>query len=192
MIGLLEKINRFSVKRWIKKNRKRFRFFGNDIIIEPPKAIDGIENMEIYSGVRIASDAWLVAIPMLGGECVMKIGEGTIIGHYNHIFATKGIEIGNHVITADKVYISDNSHSYEDISIPVLKQTIKQLGKVSIGDDSWLGENVCVLGSKIGKHCVIGANSVVTHDIPDYSVAIGAPAKVIKRYSFDTKEWEAV
>lgn len=64
---------------------------------------------------------------------------------------------------------------------------------VHIGDGSWLGTHVVIAGNiTIGKHCVIGANSVVTKDIPDYSVAVGIPAKVVKRYNFDTKCWECV
>ena len=63
---------------------------------------------------------------------------------------------------------------------------------VVIGEGSWLGEHVCVIGASIGKNCVIGANSVVTHDVPDYSIAVGVPAKVIKRYNFNSKQWEKV
>lgn len=59
-----------------------------------------------------------------------------------------------------------------------------------IGDGSWLGKNVVVIGNvSIGKNCVIAANSVVTKDVPDYSIAAGIPARVIKRYDFDRKEW---
>ena len=67
-----------------------------------------------------------------------------------------------------------------------------QNGKVRIGSGSWIGENACILGVIIGKQCVIGANSVVTKDIPDYSVAVGIPAKVIKKYNFETQQWERV
>jgi acetyltransferase-like isoleucine patch superfamily enzyme len=117
------------------------------------------------------------------------IGDGSCIGNFNHIYATKSIVIGKNVLTADKVYISDNLHGYEDISLPILHQPIKQIGTVIIGDGSWLGENVCVIGAKIGVNCVIGANSVVTKDIPDYCVAVGSPAKIIKRYCFEKQEW---
>ena len=58
-----------------------------------------------------------------------------------------------------------------------------------IGDDSWIGENVCIIGASIGRHCVIGANAVVTKEIPDYCVAVGNPARVIKRYDFEQKDW---
>ena len=87
------------------------------------------------------------------------------------------------------MYISDNLHGYKDIKTPIWKQPIVQNRDVEIGEGSWIGENVCILGVHIGKHCVIGANSVVTHDIPDYSVAVGSPAKVIKRYDFENNQW---
>ena len=62
--------------------------------------------------------------------------------------------------------------------------------EVQIGEGSWLGENVCVMGVSIGKHCVVGANSVVTKDFPDYCVIVGAPAKIIKRYCFEQQKWK--
>ncbi len=74
-----------------------------------------------------------------------------------------------------------------------MRQGIRPPMPVSIGDRSWLGQNVCVLpGASIGEHCVIGANSVVTSPIPDFSVAVGAPARVIKRYNGKTGGWERV
>ena len=102
----------------------------------------------------------------------------------------KKIIIGKKVLTADKVYISDNLHSYEDVTIPIIDQKIKQINHVEIGDGTWIGENVCILGVKIGKNCVIGANSVVTKDIPDYSVVVGSPAVIIKKFNITANRWE--
>jgi acetyltransferase-like isoleucine patch superfamily enzyme len=80
------------------------------------------------------------------------------------------------------VYITDQNHGYEDITRPISQQTQPERAVV-IGDGSWLGYGAVVLpGVTIGKHCVIGANSVVTSDIPDFSVAVGVPARVIRRY----------
>lgn len=87
------------------------------------------------------------------------------------------------------------NHEYRNIKLPVSKQGIMSQmdSKVIIGEGSWLGTNVVVVGKvRIGKHCVIGANSVVTKDIPDYSVAAGIPAKVIKKYDFEKEEWVRV
>ena len=121
--------------------------------------------------------------------CKFVIKDGCSIGNFNHIYATGELTIEEHVLTADRVYISDNLHGYEDITTPIHKQPIKQNGHVTIGEGSWLGENVCVVGASVGKHCVIGSNSVVTKDIPDYSVAVGIPARAIKRYDFELKKW---
>jgi len=171
-------------------NRNRFKQFGIKSAILHPLKIDGIQNITVGSNVYIAYKTWLASLPLSGEEhCELVIGDGTNIGNFNHIYSTKSIVIGKNVLTADKVYISDNLHGYEDIHVPVMKQAIKQIGTVSIGDGSWLGENVCVIGANIGKNCVVGANSVVTKDIPDYCVAIGSPARVIKRYCFDNDKW---
>lgn len=171
--------------------KKHFLFFGEKSNVIFPLSIDGMENISIGNHVYVAYKTWLAAVPLTGAEkCELIIGDGTNIGNFNHIYATRSIIIGNNVLTADKVYISDNLHGYEEITVPIMKQPIKQIGNVIIGDGTWLGENVCVIGAKIGKNCVIGANSVVNKDIPDYCVAVGTPAKIIKRYCIDNQEWK--
>lgn len=81
------------------------------------------------------------------------------------------------------MYITDCDHEYRDINVPVIDQGIVQRGQmVSIGEGSYIGINAVIVGNvKIGKHCVIGANSVVTKDVPDYCVAVGSLARVIKK-----------
>lgn len=144
-----------------------------------------------YSTVK--KYCWLAAEPLTGAEtCCLVISKGCSIGDFAHIYATKEIIIEENVLLANFVYVSDNVHGFEDINTPIIKQSIIQRKTVRIGEGSWLGEHVSVIGANIGKHCVIGANSVVTHDIPDYSVAVGTPAKVIKRYNFESKQWEKV
>lgn len=174
-------------------NRLFFGSIGKMVFIFSPLKIEGKKNIYIEDNVHIYYKTWLFALPKSGcKECMLKIGEGCTIGNFNHIIATHSIVIENNVLTADKVYISDNIHNYFDIKKPIKKQGVIQKRDVLIGEGSWLGENVCVIGSKIGKHCIIGANSVVTKDIPDYSVAVGSPAKVIKRYNFKNENWERV
>jgi acetyltransferase-like isoleucine patch superfamily enzyme len=159
----------------------KFGYFGNKSLIFNPLKITGKKNIFISNNVTVNKYTWLAASPDTNqSTCKLVIGDGCQIGHFNHIYATNEIVIEDNVLTADKVYISDNSHSYNDISKPIMYQKVVQLNKVKIGSGSWIGENVCIIGASIGKNCVIGANSVVTKDIPDYSVAVGAPAKVIK------------
>lgn len=173
------------------KYKKEFSKLGNNSIIYFPSRIEGKENIEICNNVIIQKNAWLACLPLTGvSNPVLKIGDGCIIGNYNEIYSTKSIIIENNVLTADRVYISDNLHGYENPIIPIHKQSIVQKGEgVKIGEGSWIGVGACIIGASIGKHCVIGANAVVTHDIPDYSVAVGIPAKVIKRYNFEKNEW---
>lgn len=158
-------------------------------VVVSPLSIDGKNN--IYLGnAYIGYKTWLAAVPISkGNTCSLIIGDGCKIGHFNHIYSTGNIIIENDVLTADKVYISDNLHAYLDVDTPIHRQKIVQKNKVVIGEGSWLGENVCVIGASVGKHCVIGANSVVTKDIPDYCVAVGAPARVIKYYDTKSKQW---
>lgn len=147
-------------------------------------------NIYIGAGVSIGKMTWLASNPLTNNPNPrLIIGDGTYLGNFAHIYCTSGIEIGKNVLFADKVYVSDNLHSFEEINIPIIFQPIKQVGCVSIGDGAWIGENVCIVGANIGRQCVIGANSYVNKSIPDYCVAVGSPAKIIKRYSFDKHAW---
>lgn len=158
--------------------------------IESLLRIDNPQNIFIKNFVYINKYCWLAANPLTGTSAVLMIKEGVAIGDFAHIYATKEIVIEENVLIANFVYISDNIHCYKDISLPIKNQPIVQKKTVRIGADSWIGEHVSIIGASLGRHCVIGANSVVTKDIPDYCVAVGSPAKVIKRYNIETREWE--
>ncbi len=152
---------------------------------------DGHNRIFIGSKVYINNGGWLACAPLTGDtNARLSIGDGCYIGRFCHIYATSKIEIGKKVLMADKVYISDNLHSYENIELPVIDQPIKQADAVIIGDGAWLGENVCIIGASVGKNSVVGSNSVVTKSIPDHCVAIGSPATIIKRYNFETRQWQ--
>ena len=181
VIATLEKIKRrLRGDLFLLFNRHRFAYVGKLVRFYSPLKVDGYENIYIKDKARIGDYSWLAAVPLTGNKVNLVISEAVQIGHFCHIYATKSVVIEKDVLIADKVYISDNAHSYDDINLPIWKQPIKQLKEVIIGEGSWIGENVCIIGASIGKHSVIGANAVVTHDIPDYCVAVGAPAKVIK------------
>jgi len=186
-------LNYLSRKIYYLRNRKKFAYLSPNAIVQKLLRLDGCENISIGNQVTIQKMTWLGAVPLTGaGKCKLTIGDGSVIGHFNHIFATGEITIGKKVLTADKVYISDNQHQYDNIEKAILDQPIKQFPPISIGDGTWIGENVCVMGASIGKNCIIGANSVVNKSIPDYCIAVGAPAKVIKKYNIETKKWEKV
>lgn len=181
--------NRLTMIFRKRKIAKSIGYLGKKTWILKYHAIYG-KNVFIGDNVTISEGAWIAGNPNIGeSKAILRIGNGCNIGRYNEIYASKEVIIDDYVLTADRVYISDNTHCYEDISIPILKQPIKLNHTVHIGEGTWIGVGVSVIGANIGKHCVIGSNAVVTHDIPDYSVAVGIPAKVIKRFDFEQKKW---
>jgi lipopolysaccharide O-acetyltransferase len=122
-------------------------------------------------------------------EILLFIGDHVIISEGCIISACNRIVIEENVGISPNVMIIDNSRKPGDIIRPSKEQKL-EIGTVHIGADSWIAYGACVLPNvTIGRHCIIGALSVVNRDIPPYSVAVGSPAKVVKRYDFDRKEW---
>lgn len=169
----------------------RFKFCGRNVFLYSPFRADGAEHIELGEGSVLQSGSWLFCGPIDGQSGHLKIGSGCVFGYNNHITAVRDVVIEDHVLTANNVYISDNLHAYEDVEVPVLHQPVRFKRRVLIGQGSWIGENACIIGASVGKNCVIGANAVVTHDIPDFSVAVGAPAVVIRYFDLHGKRWIA-
>jgi len=156
-----------------------------------PYRIDGADSIELGAESSLQRGGWLYCVAQEGARARLAIGRGCILGYNNHITAIREVVLGDHVLTANNVYISDNVHGFEDISRPIMHQPVQFKGPVSVGDGSWLGENVCVIGASVGRNCVIGANAVVTRNIPDYCVAVGIPAVVIRRFDTRLQKWVA-
>jgi acetyltransferase-like isoleucine patch superfamily enzyme len=165
---------------------KRFGKFGKDsVICFPPNTLFNEQYIHIGEGTMIGPQATLSAGMVPGQEMitdpVVSIGDRCLIGKGSGIVGHLRIEIGNDVWTGHHVYITDQNHGYEDPELPISMQVMPER-PVSIGDGSWLGHGSIVLpGSNIGKHVVVGANSVVTGDLPDNCIAAGVPARVIKQ-----------
>lgn len=115
----------------------------------------------------------------------INIGNNCNIGEHTHISAINKISIGNGVLTGRYVYIGDNSHggfSKEESNIPPIKRRLLSKGEIIIGNNVWIGDKATVLaGVHIGDNVIVGANSVVTKDVPSNSVVAGVPAKIIKQ-----------
>ncbi len=164
---------------------KRFGSFGEgSVICFPPVALMNERFIHIGDDTVIGPHIALSAGMAPGQECpterVVAIGNRCLIGRGSGIVGHLSIEIGDDVWTGHHVYITDQNHGYDDPELPISRQ-IQPEQPVVIGDGSWLGHGTVVLpGARIGRHVVIGANSVVTGHIPDYTVAVGAPARVIK------------
>jgi len=115
----------------------------------------------------------------------IHIGCNCYFGAYNHITAINRIQIGDNLLSGKWVTITDNNHgetTFDSVSIPPIKRALTSKGPVVIGNNVWIGDKATILaGVTIGDSSIIAANSVVTQDVPSYSVVAGNPAKVIKR-----------
>lgn len=169
----------------------RFHTFGRRTLIVAPIGIEGPGQIALGDDVYVAAQSCLAVHSRVREQegPALVISDGCKLGRFNHIYATQSVKLGHKVLTANGVYISDNLHDYRDIEAPVMDQPLMQLAETEIGDHSWLGHNACVIGAKLGRHCIVGANAVVTRDAPDYSVIVGVPGRVIKRYDPDRAEW---
>ncbi|MEM9500349.1 MAG: acyltransferase [Pseudomonadota bacterium] len=166
-----------------------FGAMGKRVRIVYPLRIFGARYCEFGDEAVLQYGAYLAVLKEHAKPPVLKIGARTMIGNHAHIVATQRVEFGEGVLTADRLFVADNRHTFQDPATPIRDQGLTQLADVKIGDGSWIGENVCVSGASIGRNCVIAANSVVTTDIPDHCVAAGAPARIIKRYCETRKGW---
>lgn len=120
----------------------------------------------------------------------LEIGDDSQIHQNCHITCADNIKIGKNVVLVSNVTITDIIHPHEDINIPINKTDILTKS-TSIGDQTYIYNNSVILpGVSIGRHCVIGANSVVNKNIPDFCIAVGNPAKIIKKYCIEKKIWE--
>ncbi len=199
-----------NIKNYIKKNPKAKKCFLN-FIMHPIKArpnwwirifyflyIKKGKKSVIYRSVRLDTPPFNKFV--LGDYSVIEdfsclnnavgdiiIGNESRIGLNNTVIGP--ITMGNHVHIGQNVTLSGLNHNYEDVNTSIDKQGVRT-SLIKIDDDVWIGANsVITAGVNIGKHSVIGAGSTVTHDVPPYTVCAGSPAKVIKRFDFDSKEW---
>jgi len=165
---------------------RRFGAFGEGSVIAfPPTTIMNEQYIRIGSNTVLGPYVALSAGMVPGQTCVtdpvVTIGDRCLIGRGTGIVGHLSIEIGDDVYTGHHVYITDQNHGYADATLPIARQAQPER-PVRIGSGSWLGHGTVVLpGATIGRNVVVGANSVVTGDLPDHCVAVGAPARIVKQ-----------
>jgi acetyltransferase-like isoleucine patch superfamily enzyme len=159
-----------------------FAEFGPRSVIQLPVRLSGEGRIALGSDVFVGAGSWLQVLDQAIEDVVVEIGDGTSIAGSCVLSGVRSVKLGKKVLLARNVYIADHSHAFTERNRAVLDQGINRVGAVEIGDGAWLGENVVVgPGVRIGRGAVIGANSVVLSDVPDYEVAVGAPARVLDR-----------
>jgi acetyltransferase-like isoleucine patch superfamily enzyme len=137
--------------------------------------------LEIGSGTLLEPDVWITA----PGDARVRIGEGTFLNIGVMVAAVELVEIGSHCMFANGCFVTDGNHRFDDPDKPVTWQGFSTKGPTRVGDNVWCGANVVITsGVTVGERCVIGANSVVTTDLPPRSIAAGAPARVLREIEY--------
>ena len=183
--------------RWVLRNRAYtpwylvrywrfliFRLRNRHVIVRGFVFLD--RGVEIYARRgygRMVLGRWIhlgVGTALRCHEGTLTVGDKCVLGRGVSINSYLDVEIGAAVLFADDIYLSDFDHKYADLTVPIKDQGIAK-SRVRIEPDVWLGTKVTVVrGVVIGHGAVVGANAVVTHDLPAYSVSVGVPARVIK------------
>jgi acetyltransferase-like isoleucine patch superfamily enzyme len=180
-------------RRWYERNRRPLRrwrinrhmaeagaFIRHPVEGEVLEALDS-GRLEIGRDTLLEPGCWLTLSP----QARITIGSGCFLNRNTMLAAVELIEIGDHVMFANNCFVGDADHRYDDPSKPVTWQGFEPKGPVRIGSNCWFGVGCVVTGGvKIGERSVIGANSVITRDLPAGVIAAGAPAKVIREVEF--------
>lgn len=162
--------------------RGGFHSFGRRSVIGLPFRSGMEHRIAIGSGVFVGQSSWIEVMEerkRVGP--VVCIGDDVSFSGFCTITAVESVEIGRGALIARNVHISDHSHRTDDAEAPIREQGITKVGPVKIGPGAWLGHGAVICpGVTIGRNAVIGANSVVREDVPDFCVAVGAPARVVR------------
>jgi acetyltransferase-like isoleucine patch superfamily enzyme len=137
--------------------------------------------LELGDGVLFEPNVWLTG----AGAARIRIGDGTFLNMGVQVASLELVEIGAHCMFANGCFVTDADHRFDDPEKPVPWQGFTTKGPTRIADNVWCGANVVITsGVTVGERCVIGANSVVNRDLPAFSIAVGAPAKVVKTIEY--------
>ena len=174
------------------KNRFRFAEYGRDVYIPPKAVISRPKYMAVGDSCRIGAHASIYLHPLdkehTGPSLIM--GNGVFVGIRAVISVHYRVELRDNVLLGTNVFIADAHHQYEDITIPIRKAGMTKKSFVVIEEDAWIGSNSCIFrGVTVGKHSVVGANSVVNADVKPYSVVVGSPARLVRRYDTKLGKW---
>jgi acetyltransferase-like isoleucine patch superfamily enzyme len=179
------------------KIRTKFVFY-NAKIIRFPFRIRGKRLIKVGEGFTTGFNCRIDAYTKSNKKLVIDIGKNVQINDNVHIGAVESIIIGDNVLIASKVFITDHNHGNysgdkQDSPNSIPQERPIHSKSVNIENNVWLGEFVSVLpGVTIGEGTIIGAMSVVNKNIPPFSIAVGSPARVIKKFNFDTNKWEKI
>ena len=177
------------------KNRFLFGEYGRDVYIGSGVVVNRPRFVSLGDRVRILRNTSINLHPMdrHSEKILLTLGNDVIISENCYISACNSIIIEENVGISPNVMIIDATRKPGDIDRPSKEEDLTEGGYVKIEADSWIAYSACVLPNvTIGRHAIIGALSVVNCDIPPYSLAVGSPAEVVKRYDFSKEAWVKV
>lgn len=168
----------------------------------PGSKVLGTLAIKVDGSAYINRYAWIEAVHNFGDQSFepsISIGRGIAVSDRFHVSAINRIEIGDNCLIGSGVLITDHNHGAyrggaQSIPLePPVRRMLVSHGPVIIGKNVWLGDNVVIIGPvRIGDGVVVGANSLVTKDIPDGVIAGGVPARILKKFDPKTAQWEPV
>lgn len=160
-------------------------------LADPPLSIVNPEGIHIGAFVRIGAFAVIEALDP-GRGATVRIGDGAYIGNFARITGVGEVVIGEEAMLADRVYVSDTNHVYENVTQPIKRQGLRDGRRVEIARGAWVGIGAVIVGGvRVGEGAVVGANTVVTEDVADFTVVAGNPAVVVREHDGDTWRWRS-
>jgi acetyltransferase-like isoleucine patch superfamily enzyme len=193
-------INKSALRSHLAKYKKLLtsrpiglKHLGANSWVISPRRIEGKKYISIGRNSVIMSKSNICALAKYG-ECTyspsIAIGDNVYIGHHVWITAIGSIAIGDGCVFSEHVYVTDFFHGFSPERGLIMEQGLETKGGVFIGTNCFLGFRVAVMpGVVLGDWCIVGANSVVTHSFPPYSMIAGSPAQLIKTYSHEQRKW---
>ena len=176
--------------------RKKFGSYKSRLLLGKKITFKHPECLHFGANVGIGKYSYFLPVTKYAGvnyQPKITIGDRCSIGIRNSFACIHSIEIGDDVLFAGYVHITDHSHGYEEIETPISEQKLICKGGIKIEEQCWLGFGCEVLsGVHIGRHSIVAARSVVTKDVLPYTIVAGNPARIIKQYNFSSKKWEKV
>lgn len=150
----------------------------------------GWKSISIGDNTVIGDNCWINITNRISTDIQVSIGNNCLVGRRTYINSGASVYLGNYVMTGIDCKFISSDHVFNDPFIPYIKSGNTSSNSLTIGDNVWIGAGVTIVGDvNIGRGSIIGASSLVTKNIPPFSIAVGNPCKVIKRFDFGSNRW---
>jgi len=190
------KLNMLAARMFTRLMKRSFKSFGRRSLVFFPAEIRNPDRIEVGEDVIIRAGCWLNAVDEWAGEKYdghIVLGDHCALGQGVEISACDRITLGRYSGIGKNSVVSDHIHDYRHVNVPNVLAPLSRIGRIEIQEEATVMAN-CIIapGVTIGRHSFVGGGSVVLQDIPPFCMAAGNPARIIRRYSAHSGEWERV